>query len=143
MPWAVTLSTIVAVGSGRPFNVLAGADLNGNKDVTSPTDRPWRVVGDVTTAIGRNAGLMPATATVDFRVAKRLNLGGHAQLDLMVDLFNLFNRTNYTQINNIFGSDAYPTNPLSTFGQFTEAGPPFQAQLGARISFGGPRQLVR
>ena len=30
---------------------------------------------------------------------------------------------------------AYPTDPLPTFGQFTQAGPPRQLQLGAKLSF--------
>jgi hypothetical protein len=35
----------------------------------------------------------------------------------------------------IFGIGQYPTTPLPTFGQFTEAAPPFQAQLAAKVSF--------
>jgi len=135
LPRDFTVSTIVIVGSGRPFNILARADLNDNKDVTGPSDRPWRIEHDPTTQIGRNAGLMPATSTVDLRVAKRLGLGGRARLDLMVDLFNLFNRTNYTQVDNVFGGGSYPADRRETFGQFTEAAPPFQAQLGVKITF--------
>jgi len=135
LPRDFTVSTIVIVGSGRPFNILAGADLNGSKDVTGPSDRPWRIVDAPATQIGRNAGLMPATSTVDLRVAKRLGLPGRARLDLMVDLFNLFNRTNYTQVDNVFGSGSYPADRRETFGQFTEAAPPFQAQLGVKITF--------
>jgi hypothetical protein len=146
-PWGFTVSAIVAAGSGRPYNILAGSDLNLNQDGTTggTTDRPWTVPGDMTTFIGRNAGRMPATSSVDVRVTKRFDLGGRAQLDLMADLFNLFNRTNYTQLKNVFGSGAYPANPDPTlgFGQFTEAGPPFQAQLAARISFGAPRPAAR
>jgi hypothetical protein len=135
LPRDFTVSTIVIVGSGRPFNILAGEDLNGSGDVTGPSDRPWRIEHDPTTQIGRNAGLMPATSTVDLRVAKRLGLGGRARLDLMVDLFNLFNRTNYTQVDNVFGGGSYPADRRETFGQFTEAAPPFQAQLGVKITF--------
>jgi hypothetical protein len=146
-PRGFTVSAIVTAGSGRPYNILAGSDLNQNGDGSSggTSDRPWTVPGDMTTFIGRNAGMMPGTSSVDVRVAKRFDLGGRAQLDLMADLFNLFNRTNYTQVKNVFGSKAYPTNPDPTlgFGQFTEAGPPFQAQLAARISFGAPRAAVR
>ena len=136
--WGITLSGIVTAGSGRPYNILAGSDLNGNGDGgTGPSDRPWKVPGDRATFIGRNAGRLPRTATVDLRVAKQLDLRGRARMDLMVDVFNLFNRTNYTQINSVFGIGAYPTGPLPTFGQFTEAAPPFQVQLAARVSFGG------
>jgi len=140
MPGGLMLSGIVTAGSGRPYNILAGSDLNGNQDGGSgPSDRPWRIPGDQTTFIGRNTGRLPATMTVDLRVTRRLDLGDRTRLDLMVDAFNLFNRTNYTQINNVFGSGAYPTDPLPTFGQFTEAGPPLQVQLAARVSFGGSR----
>ena len=140
LPWDVTLSGIVTIGSGRPFNILAGEDLNRNGDSPS-ADRPRLVETDAATSISRNTGLMPATSSVDVRVAKRVALGARARLDLMFEMFNLFNRTNYTQVDNICGK-TYPCT-ITSFGQFTEAGPPFQAQLAARLSFGAPRAAVR
>jgi hypothetical protein len=140
LPWHVTLSGIVTIGSGRPFNILAGEDLNRNGDSPS-ADRPRLVETDAATSISRNTGLMPATSSVDVRVAKRVALGARARLDLMFEMFNLFNRTNYTQVDNICGK-TYPCT-ITSFGQFTEAGPPFQAQLAARLSFGAPRAAVR
>ena len=56
-------------------------------------------------------------------------------MDGLFEVFNLFDRTNYTEINNIFGTGAYPSAGLPTFGQFTQAGPPLQVQLAARVSF--------
>jgi hypothetical protein len=53
----------------------------------------------------------------------------------MIDLFNVFNRTNYTDIDGIFGPGPYPDNPRPKYGQYTAAAPPFQAQLGAKVSF--------
>jgi hypothetical protein len=50
-------------------------------------------------------------------------------------VFNLFNRTNYTDINNVFGPGAFPNQPLPTYGQFTQSGPPLQVQLAARVTF--------
>jgi hypothetical protein len=78
---------------------------------------------------------MPAEATVDLRIQKRLPLIGRAWLDAHLEVFNLFNRANFTQVNRTFGPRAYPSEPLSTFGQFTEAGPPRQLQLATRFSF--------
>jgi hypothetical protein len=136
MPWDITLSGIAVLGSGRPFNILAGVDLNGNKDGGgSPADRPRRVLTDPSTSVGRNTGRLPAQYTVDLRIAKRVGLGNRAKLDLMIDLFNVFNRTNYTEIDGIFGPGPYPDNPRPTYGQHTAAAPPFQAQLGAKVSF--------
>ena len=51
------------------------------------------------------------------------------------EIFNLFNRANFVEINNVFGAGAYPDMPLPTYGQFLRAGPPRQAQLAARILF--------
>ena len=73
-------------------------------------------------------------ATVDVRVARRFTLG-RVYVDGLFEVFNLFDRTNYTEINNIFGPGAYPAAGLPTFGQFTQAGPPLQVQLAARVSF--------
>ncbi len=136
LPWDVTISSIVTLASGRPYNILAGSDLNGdgNGGATAP-DRPRTDLTNAATAIGRNAGVLPNQYTVDLRVAKRVPLGGRARVDLMFEAFNLLNTTIYTNVDNIFGTGAYPNNPLPTFGQYTEAAPPFQAQLAVKIGF--------
>ena len=53
----------------------------------------------------------------------------------MFELFNLFNRTNFTSVQNVFGAGSYPGSPLPTYGQFTQAGPPRQAQLALKVNF--------
>jgi hypothetical protein len=136
IPGEVQLSSIVTIASGRPYNFLAGADLDGNSDGGAfPADRPRRVPGDPTTSVTRNAGTLPAQSSVDLRVSRRFRLGARANIDGIFEVFNLFNRTNFTEINNVFGTGAYPANPLPTFGQFQQAGPPRQVQLAARITF--------
>ena len=132
LPGRLTVSGIVTLGSGRPYNVTAGRDLNG--DGAAGNDRPWRQKNDLTTRIGRNTALLPRTSTVDLRVAKRLELGRRA-LDLIVELFNLLNHTNYTAVDAVFGDGAYPGEPWDTFGRFTRAAPPFQAQIAMKFSF--------
>lgn len=135
-PYDIRVSAIVTAASGRPFNILAGADLNqdGNGGAFPP-DRPRTNPSDPSTAIGRNLGKLPAQSTIDIRVAKRVRLGGGRWIDGIFEVFNLANRVNYTDVNNIFGTGAYPTNPLPTFGQFTQAGPPRQIQLAVRVGF--------
>ena len=136
LPWNVTVSSIVTLASGRPYNILAGSDLNGdgNGGATAP-DRPRTDPTNPSTAIRRNAGVLPNQYTVDARVAKRIGIRGAATVDLMFEAFNLFNTTTYTNVDNIFGTGAYPGSALPTFGQFTEAAPPFQAQLAVKIGF--------
>lgn len=134
LPGRIELSGIVSVGSGRPYNIIAGSDLNRDGD-TWQSDRPWRIKNDLSTRIGRNAGRLPGTSSVDLRVTRRLPLGAGVRIDLMFEMFNLLNHTNYTQVDAIFGKEAYPQEPLATFEQFTKAAAPFQAQLGVKLSF--------
>ncbi len=128
LPWRMTVSGIGTIGSGRPFNIVAGTDLNHDGDIL--LDRPRLADGS---SLGRNAGLLPRTSTVDLRISRRIALGGRANLEMMVEMFNLFNTTNYTQVNDVCGP-SYPSC-ASDFGQFTKAAPPFQAQLAARVLF--------
>lgn len=131
LPARITVSGIITVGAGRPYAIIAGSDLNG--DGILDNDRPWRVENDLTARIGRNAGVLPETSTLDVRVAKRFG-SGRRSLDLMLEMFNLFNHTNYTAANAVFGRRSYPDEPQTGFGLFTKAGPPFQGQLAVRIT---------
>jgi outer membrane receptor protein involved in Fe transport len=140
--WAdVQLSAIITVGSGRPYTILAGQDLNGDGNGGAfPPDRARENLALEASSVGRNSGTMPYQATVDLRASRRFFLGGRAYLDAIVEGFNLTNRTNFIETNNvspafIWGPGAYPTTPLPTFGRFTQAGPPLQIQLAAKISF--------
>jgi hypothetical protein len=135
LPANFQVSTILTIASGRPYNILAGADLNGDGDGGAfPSDRARSNPLDQTTSVRRNNGSLPVQATVDVRLMRRFDVG-RLKIDGVFEVFNLFNRTNYTDINNVFGPGAFPSQPLPTYGQFTQAGPPLQVQLAARISF--------
>jgi len=130
------VSSIVTIASGRPYNILAGADLNGDGDGgTSSPDRARQNPTSEASSVRRNTGVMPHQATVDLRVSRRFRLAGKVNAEGLFEVFNLFNRTNFVEINNIFGTGAYPSAPLPTFGQFTQAASPLQIQLAAKIHF--------
>jgi hypothetical protein len=134
LPGQVFLSSIVTAGSGRPYNILAGSDLNGDGNGGAfPPDRPRRVLDDPQSSIGRNLGALPSQATMDVRVSRRFSLNGMRSVEAIFEVFNLFNRTNFTESNPVFGAGPYPANPLSTFGQFEKAAPPRQAQIAIRV----------
>jgi hypothetical protein len=136
LPWRFQLSALVNVGSGRPFNILAGADLNGDGDGGAfPADRARVIPSEPSSSVRRNIGTLAGMATVDLRITRRIPVKGRWVADVLIDVFNAFNRTNYTEINNVFGTGSYPGAPLPTFGQYEKAGPPRQAQIGARINF--------
>jgi len=135
-PAGIQISGIANVGSGVPFNILAGIDLNGDGDGGNfPSDRARRTPGDPASALSRNSGRLPAEASVDLRVSRRFSLAGNVSVEPVFEVFNLLNRANFAEINNIFGVGAYPDVPLSTYGQFLRAAPPRQAQLAARLLF--------
>ena len=133
LPKDVELSSIITVGSGRPYNILAGVDLNADGD-GGATDRARGTLSDINTSVHRNAGVLPMQATVDLRLARRFRVQ-RMNIDGIFEVFNLFNRSNYTAVNNVFGTGSYPASPAPTFAQFTQAAPPRQVQLAVKIGF--------
>ncbi len=134
-------SPIFIAGSGRPFNLLMGIDVNN--DGRSQSDRPF--------AAGRNTGLGEPFYSFDARLARRFPFGEQKFLELTFEGFNLFNRTNLAGVNNVVGNGSLsldqlralsssrarglrgkaPTEPLG----FTSASNPRQLQFGVRFNF--------
>lgn len=137
------LAPIVRYNSGHPFNLLAGADVNGDRHSTN--DRP---IG-----AGRNTGQGPDYADFDMRLSRQFKLGEKAGFQLIAEGFNLANRTNFASVNNVVGptfglppaaggagattfnvsgtSALSPSQPLG----FTSALPKREIQLGLRLTF--------
>jgi Carboxypeptidase regulatory-like domain/TonB dependent receptor-like, beta-barrel len=128
------LAPIFRYNSGHPFNLLAGADLNGDRHSTN--DRP---IG-----AARNTGLGPDFTDFDMRISRRFKMGERASLQLLAEGFNLANHVNFASVNNIVGptvtgttfnvsgnSALSPSTPLA----FTSAFPMRQLQFGLRIGF--------
>ena len=136
LPQRVRVSAIGSAATGRPYNILAGVDLNGDGDGGAfPPDRARRNLADPASSVARNSGRLPMEATVDLRVNRRFRPGAPISFDAIFEVFNLLNRTNFVEVNNIFGTGAYPSEPLPTFGQFERAGAPRQVQLGLKVLF--------
>jgi hypothetical protein len=118
-PWWArdwTFGLIADYAQGRPFNILAGVDRNGNGDPLS--DRP--------AGVGRNSGELPDYFVVDARVARRIPIGP-VGLEAIFEVFNLFNRENVLEVNNVIISP--------DFERATRVGDPRRIQLGARVTF--------
>jgi hypothetical protein len=126
-----TLSPVLSINSARPFNLLVGSDLNGDRHST--TDRP---VG-----AGRNTGIGPAFWTVDLRLTRSIPIGD-AKIEVMGEAFNVFNTLNFKSVNNSVGNMAGPfrrhgdpsLSPSQPFG-FTSAFDARRIQLGVRATF--------
>jgi hypothetical protein len=141
LPWKVQLAGIVSAVSGRPFTPLAGADLNGDGNGGQfPSDRARRDPADELTSVRRNSATTVGQTNVDIRVSRPFRVGGWGSIEAIVEAFNVFNRTNFIEDTNqssfvVFGSGAYPSNPLPAYGRYTLAMPPRQVQLAVRLSF--------
>lgn len=138
-PGGIQVAAIVTAASSRPFTPLAGADLNG--DGLLFADRARADVLDPGTSVGRNSERLGNEFRIDIRLVKRFAISASAAVDLMVDVFNLFNRTSFTEINNVFGPRPFPQEPSRdtsgrvTYGRHEKAAPPRQVQLGVRLNF--------
>jgi hypothetical protein len=137
------LAPIVRYNSGHPFNLLAGADVNGDRHPTN--DRP---IG-----AGRNTGLGPDYTDFDLRLSRQIKLGERAGLQLVAEGFNLANHTNFASVNNVVGagfglplaaggagSTTFHVHGTNTVGPsqplgFTSVFPKREIQLGLRFMF--------
>jgi hypothetical protein len=139
LPRGFAIAAILNAQSGSPYTPLAGADLNG--DSLPLADRARRNPADPATSVGRNSARLPAEATVDVRVSRRTRLGSRAALEAIVEVFNLFNRANFSQANDLFGVGAFPGEPQRdaagrvSYGRSTAALAARQAQLAVRVTF--------
>jgi hypothetical protein len=127
------LSPVFSYNSGHPFNLLAGADINGDNHFTN--DRP--------PGAARNSGRGPDYVSFDLRLGKKFRFGERRTLQFMAEGFNISNRTNYAAVNNIVGADFTP--PFNVHGRadlspsqplgFTSALTKREVQLGIRFEF--------
>jgi hypothetical protein len=141
LPAGLQVSGIFTAASGRPYTPLAGADLNADGNGGAfPSDRARVNPASEATSVGRNSATTASQYSVDLRASKRIKLGRRVAVDAILDAFNLFNRANFVEDTNqssftIFGTGAFPSNPLPTYGRYTLTLPPRQLQLAAKISF--------
>ena len=130
------ISTIVNLNSGRPYNLLVGEDLNMNGDSGPPGDRPL--------GLGRNVGITPGFANVDLRLKRSVSIGERFRLLAFIEVFNVSNRVNISEVDRFFPPDAngrfnLPPKNGSRFiaepKQFRNASAPRQFQFGVRFTF--------
>jgi hypothetical protein len=115
------LSYIFGYGSRLPFNVVTGTDRNFD---TNANDRP--------AGVGRNSARGFDSASLDLRVGRRFKLSEDSALELLAEGFNVLNRANLQQPNNVYGTGA---TPRADFGRPGAADNPRQLQFGLRLDF--------
>ncbi len=140
-----TVAPIVELSSGRPFNILTGADSNG--DLQSSNDRPSVAANGTlfipttpftTGSLGRDLGITHGFATMDLRVMRAIRFGERFRLDVIAEGFNLFNRFNEAAASPFF-QDVNTFNARAGNGHFysrpTASYDPRQFQIGLKLNF--------
>ena len=148
------LAGIVTLQSGRPFTVSLLPDFDnsntgraalgfgandrpnlvGDPEIDDPSPERWFDTSAFTYpafgtfgSAGRNIVEGPGYQNVNAALIKRLRLTERASLDLRLEAFNLFNRTNFDLPDNFLGSP--------TFGRILSAQSPRRLQFGGRIEY--------
>ena len=135
-----TFSPIVTIQSGRPYSAGTSGNASG---ATSQGILGAGGAGRLPN-VDRNAYRLPYSFNVDARLSRRFRLGETANLELLAEGFNIFNRQNITNLGTrayiVGGTAAAPTltyDPL--FGVPSEAGNSIfrerQIQFAARFQF--------
>jgi hypothetical protein len=115
-PFQINAGAIITANSAGPYNRTAGRDLN--LDFVN-NDRPAGVSFNSL----RGDGLF----ITDLRLTKKFFFGETKNVELMWEMFNVFNAANLSDFNG--------NEQASTFGQARAVLPPFQGQLGLKLTF--------
>jgi hypothetical protein len=92
LPARFTIAPIVEYGSGQPWNERLGFDFNGDGKIS-----------DRAAGVEKFSQDGPAFASVNLRVMHRIPFGcGGRGIDIIAEMFNLLNRTNY-DVNSLIG----------------------------------------
>lgn len=91
--------------------------------------------------LGRGTIRGPGISTVDLSVVKNWRLTDHHSLQLRVEMFNVFNHTNFQGVDaglffdNVAAHETFgkPRNP--SFGQLTGTRGPREIQMGLKFNF--------
>ena len=160
-PWLTRgwqLNSLITVHGGRPLNILAGTNRSGTGENNDRVDLVGDPFAGFSSAIpnslaiqyiskaafanpapgtfgniGRNAIYGPGFGSVDFSLFKSTPVTEKLRAEFRVEIFNLFNRTNYFNPSTTFSS--------SSFGQITLTR---NGGIAPGLGFGEPRntQLI-
>ena len=162
-------NSLVSLNSGQPFTVYNGSDTSGTDEniqrvdqignplagvsrhfqrasATSSAGEPWinpaAFISPPDGAFGtmrRNQLFGPNFMDVDVSVFKNTPITEHVNVQLRVEMFNIFNRVNLAPPDNTLGDAAFG-QLYDTIGDYEGApgigpGEPFNIQLGGKITF--------
>jgi outer membrane receptor protein involved in Fe transport len=145
LPFDITLGAVWTLRSQLPWTAISGLDSNGDgfrTDLVPGTTRnsggrdldlgavnQWRAANG-RAAVTDDQIDSSRVNLVDMRASKAIRLGGDRRVDLMFQVFNLFNTTN---LQAQYGGGRVNNALSDTFGQIQTARPGAQAELAVRL----------
>jgi len=117
LPYGIRFGGFVQFNSAPPYNITTGND--DNRDA---------VVNDRQPGVQYNSGRGDSFFNTDIRVSKKFAFSERTNLEVMWEMFNMFNTVN-------FFSNYSGNMRSTTFGKPNGAFDPFQGQLGIRLTF--------
>ena len=145
LPWGIQLATILSLRTGNPWDITAGADLNGDGN---NSDRPAGLVKnaggtasqvnlDIINAFRASRGRAPITMEqltlssgdkiVDLRATKQFALGAGARAAVFLEAYNLLNHINYQNPSGVMTSGSFAVRTVASDAR--------QIQWGVRFQF--------
>jgi len=124
--WGIGVSSVVTLETGLPINENISGSLSAGVGATNSSTTngsggalfaPW---------VGRNSDRLPGRKTVDLRASKEFPIGGTNRIEVLWEVFNLFNWINYTGASmtafNVSSSTYDPAANLATVNLTRNAG---------------------
>jgi hypothetical protein len=147
LPWDVTLGAVWTSRSQLPWTPTAGRDLNGdgfNTDLVPGTTRnsgsrdldlaavnAWRTANNL--AAVTDAGIDSSRINiVDLRASKTVRAGGGVRVDLVAQVFNVFNAKN---LQSQYGGGRVGNALSPSFGRILTARDGSQGELAVRLAW--------
>ena len=136
------VSPIIVVSSG--YALTASIPSGFPPSFSTPSNTLFGAGGVLGIPFLRNVNRRPYTTTTDLRISKRIRFNENMSLQLLAEGFNIFNRSNVTDVNNSYISNInFTTGDLTynpSFGTTTTINntntlAPRQIQLGAKFIF--------
>ncbi len=145
MPFDVTLGAVWTMRSELPWSATAGRDVNAdgfNTDLVPGTERnagsrdldlgavnAWRLANG-RTAVSESQLDSSRINLIDLRASKAIRFNGSTKIDLVAQVFNVFNTDN---LQAQYGGGRVTNSLSDTFGRITTARPGRQAELALRF----------
>jgi hypothetical protein len=133
-----TLSPIVTIASGVPYTEYVSGYLTNTLVGMNGSGGAARLAG----ILPRNNWHMRGISNVDMRLSRKFKVTEKQNVEFLAEAFNLFNREQFTQVNNrMYSINSAGTTATydPTFGTYSQAGATLyrerQVQFAVRYSF--------